>query len=463
MRRWSTLALLAMLAASACAPRGVPPRPVPEPDPPPADTIVVPADTLEPPAIPPAPPAAPAPREEVRRPPPQPRAQPLPPLKRADQEARVLWITRFDYRTASGIALIMEKAHRAGFNIVYFQVRGTADAFYRSGIEPCAVSLCGALGGSPSFDPLDVAVREAHARGLQIHAWVNALAGFAANTPAACGMLRDSPPGRPMHILRRNPEFAMVGRDGRRMPCPNGEEYIWLSPAYAEVRTQLARVSADIARRYRVDGIHLDRIRFPDAAWSHDPRSLALFGRSPSSDPQGWSEFRRMLINLTVRETFDSITAVRPSLALSAAVWGVYDDRWQWRASRGVAQYAQDPLAWAIDGYLDVAAPMTYFRVAERYCAYADWACLLDDHLERIQKVARRHLYIGVDASKGAEEIRRQVLLARERGAMGIAVYSYGQVERAGAWPVLRELFARPAEVPPMPWKSNAAREVSGQ
>jgi uncharacterized lipoprotein YddW (UPF0748 family) len=372
-------------------------------------------------------------------------------------EGRALWVTRFDYDSPARIAQIMEKARQAHFNIVYFQVRGTADALYLSSLEPCSVTLCGLLGGSPRYDPLAVAVREAHARGLQLHAWVNALSGFAANTPAACAMLRDSPPGQPRHLLRRHPEFAMIDQGGRPMPCPNPQEYIWLSPAHPDVRTQLARVAADIARRYAIDGLHLDRIRYPGTAWSYDERSLATFGRAPASDPAGWSDFRRGLINLTVRETYDSLVAVRPTLTLSAAVWGIYEDKWRWRSSRGYAQYQQDPLAWAADGYLDVAAPMTYYRIHARYCGFADWACLLDDHVERIQDAGRRHVYIGIDASKGAAEVLRQVELGRRRGVAGFAVYSYGQVERARGWETLRQAFATPAAVPLMPWKDAAA------
>ncbi len=63
----------------------------------------------------------------------------------------------------------MERAALAHFNVIYFQVRGAADALYRSNIEPCAVVLCGHLGGTPSWDPLEVAVREAHARGIELH------------------------------------------------------------------------------------------------------------------------------------------------------------------------------------------------------------------------------------------------------------------------------------------------------
>ncbi|HZJ00224.1 MAG TPA: family 10 glycosylhydrolase, partial [Gemmatimonadaceae bacterium] len=95
-------------------------------------------------------------------------------------EARALWVTRFDYDSEAKIARIMETAARAHFNIIYFQARAAGDAYYRSSIEPCAQLLCGKLGGTPTYDPLEVAVREGHRRGLQVHAYLNALTGRAA-------------------------------------------------------------------------------------------------------------------------------------------------------------------------------------------------------------------------------------------------------------------------------------------
>ena len=92
-------------------------------------------------------------------------------------EARALWVTRFDYDSEAKIARIMEIAAAAHFNIIYFQARAASDAYYRSSIEPCAAILCGKLGGTPSYDPLEVAVREGHKRGLQVHAYLNALTG----------------------------------------------------------------------------------------------------------------------------------------------------------------------------------------------------------------------------------------------------------------------------------------------
>src|SRR5205085_11926092 len=61
------------------------------------------------------------------------------PLVRSDTiEARALWVSRFEYSSAASIAAIMTDAKLANFNIVYLQVRGVADALYRSALEPCS-------------------------------------------------------------------------------------------------------------------------------------------------------------------------------------------------------------------------------------------------------------------------------------------------------------------------------------
>src|SRR5512138_3732832 len=169
------------------------------------------------------------------------------PLAAQMVEARALWVTRFDYDSEAKIARIMEIASRAHFNIIYFQARASADAYYRSSIEPCAVILCGKLGGTPSYDPLEIAVREGHKRGLQVHAYLNALTAWPAGIEGQCAPLPQPDSGNPRHILLDHPEWVMSDRNGRRLPCPNGEEYIWLSPSFPEVRTRLAQVAADIA------------------------------------------------------------------------------------------------------------------------------------------------------------------------------------------------------------------------
>jgi uncharacterized lipoprotein YddW (UPF0748 family) len=376
-------------------------------------------------------------------------------------EGRALWVNRFEYETADDIARIMERAAAANFNLVYFQVRGAADAWYRSAIEPCAVGLCGRLGGEPPFDPLAVAVEEGTKRGLEVHAWLNALAAWSSGSEESCALLTQPAGEKPRHLLLQHPSWAVIDRGGEPLTCPNQEEYVYFSPSHTKVRTQLAAVAADIATRYGVRGIHLDRIRLPGKNWSYDEASLKAFGRDPAADAAAWDDFRRGQVNEVVKATFTAMVKVDPTLVLSASVWELYRDRWDWGAVGGYEGYFQDPRAWATGGYLDVAVPMTYDPITDERCARADWDCLVDDHTAGIQEATGRHVYAGIAVWNGEDQIRRAIEIGRKRGVAGFSLYSFSQIEQRNLWSFLADgPFKERAEIPALPWKT--ARRAIG-
>ena len=70
---------------------------------------------------------------------------------------------------------ILDEIELYGYNTVFLQVRPECDALYPSTIEPWSYALTGAQGTAPSplWDPLQFAIDESHARGLDLHAWLN--------------------------------------------------------------------------------------------------------------------------------------------------------------------------------------------------------------------------------------------------------------------------------------------------
>ena len=85
------------------------------------------------------------------------------------EEVRGLWVVRSTMTSAREVRDMVETAHTAGFNTILVQIRGRADAFYDSRLEPRAESVT----DGPDFDPLGDAIRRAHAHGIAVHAWVN--------------------------------------------------------------------------------------------------------------------------------------------------------------------------------------------------------------------------------------------------------------------------------------------------
>ncbi|MDH5642960.1 MAG: hypothetical protein OEY63_02075, partial [Gemmatimonadota bacterium] len=82
-----------------------------------------------------------------------------------ENEVRALWVVRQTLTHPDSIIAMVSRADQAGFNTLIVQVRGRGDAYYDGGWEPRAESL-----DSLDFDPLELTIREAHLRGLEVHA-----------------------------------------------------------------------------------------------------------------------------------------------------------------------------------------------------------------------------------------------------------------------------------------------------
>ena len=115
---------------------------------------------------------------------------------------------------------LLDRAAALGLNAVLLQVRPAGDALYASKIEPWSEYLTGKQGlpPAPLWDPLQFAVEQAHARGLELHAWFNP---YRAKDPSARGPLAAS------HIARRHPE--LVKKYGKQL---------WMDPGEPAVRAQ---------------------------------------------------------------------------------------------------------------------------------------------------------------------------------------------------------------------------------
>jgi uncharacterized lipoprotein YddW (UPF0748 family) len=343
-------------------------------------------------------------------------------------ETRALWVSRFEYATAQDVRTAMQRAADAGFNVVYLQVRGRADAFYRSSLEPWAANLTGTLGKDPGWDPLGVAVEEGKKRGISVHAWINAFTGWAGSTPP--------PVSVPLHAFLEHPDWAMVRSDGTVMPYVSNDSR-WLTPGHPGVRTRLARVAADIVRNYGVGGIHLDFIRYPSTDYSYDAPSLAAWDSAKAKEPGlGFDEMRRRLVTRAVSETRDSMRAASPRAELSAAVWGIYQNTRGWsNVTTGYATIFQDARAWDQLGIIDVLAPMVYWTITPTYGDRLDYAWLADDHAAGVKTTLLVGLSVpGMDGTALAHHIER----ARMAGAEGTAVFSYSALNDASLWTALK-------------------------
>jgi len=313
----------------------------------------------------------------------------------ADTSAQELpcgvWVVRNALHSRSEWDLALANVERLGCRRVYLQVSGRWDAYYPSAVFPAP-----AAAPQGWDDPLSLALEEAHARGLEVHAWVNALLAWSA----------PEPPPDPVHVFRRRPDWFVTGPGGRSMRALSraeldrmgltGEGW-FLDPARPGVRTELRRFLLELATRYAVDGVHLDYIRYP-SAWK---------------PPGGEQEVTRLveLIGADLR-------AVRPGMVLSAAVMP--------RPEEALRSFGQDWETWLARGLVDEVVPMVYrdtpngvVGMVQAYPA----------------SVPRERVWVGVridrlDPSEYREATRR---LAGD-GVAGAVLFSHNLIEEEPAW-----------------------------
>jgi uncharacterized lipoprotein YddW (UPF0748 family) len=355
-------------------------------------------------------------------------------------EVRALWVTRWDYRTAADVRVIAERAASANFNALFFQVRGTADAYYNSQIEPWAARLSGGtLGQNPGWDPLAVAVDEGHARGLEVHAWINVYPAWLGETPP--------PPADPEPMwLRFNrlfgEDWVVWNRD--QQPMQLNKEYLWSNPGYWAVQEHIAAVGCDIAAHYLIDGLHLDNVRYPGWEYSRDPVTLAAVEQAQTADPTiDRKEWQRQQIDALVAYLHRSISRLKPGLPLSAAVWPVYRNTWDWwTAGDGYEGFCQDSIGWVDAGSAQLICPMFY--LSSITADDARYEALLGDFVTR---AGGEHVAAGITTSyDDFATIARRIDQARQAEAAGQALFSYGLINQHGYWDALRSgPYATPA------------------
>jgi uncharacterized lipoprotein YddW (UPF0748 family) len=263
-------------------------------------------------------------------------------------EVRAVWVDAFHagIKTREQVDKLIADALRANLNTLIVQVRKRGDAYFSRSREPRANDPD--LAPEP-YDPLDYVVAQAHAAGLEVHAWLNIF-----NVGTSSRVWR---------------EHATDWGSRRPGGNPAGG---YLDPGHPDAAAYTQQVLLNLVRDYDVDGIHMDYVRYPEGGdWGYNPTSVARFdlaygreGVPAPSDPE-WSQWRRDQVTSFVRDFYGNATELKPALKVSAALIafgaGPTTDQ-EWQRSRTYGEVYQDWKGWLEEGILDLGAVMNYDR-----------------------------------------------------------------------------------------------------
>jgi uncharacterized lipoprotein YddW (UPF0748 family) len=347
------------------------------------------------------------------------------------REVRGVWVVRTDLTSPQAVTRVVAQAKGNGLNTLFVQCRGRGDAYYADGLEPRAQPLEKA---PPGFDPLARAVEEGHAAGLKVHAWVNSCYVWSEKT---------APKSRE-HLVNAHRDWLAVDRNGRR--CGVGDAEVFICPSHPDARAHLVGICQDVARRYALDGIQLDYIRYANANLCFCGGCLKRFEEYlvPKTTPERiaaarsggrlglvrafyghWGQFRRDQITTLVREIREAVKGERPGIQLTAAVipWGRFPG--DFRLSQAYNAVGQDWYGWIRAGLVDAVCPMTY---QPGLAGFKGW----------VDGVQRDHPGFPVWYGIGAylfppQSAAQKVAAVRRAGGRGWVLFSYTAVTKGGA------------------------------
>jgi uncharacterized lipoprotein YddW (UPF0748 family) len=332
-------------------------------------------------------------------------------------EVRGFWVDTFNttLNNHADVIAVVDRATAANANTIFAQVRRRGDSWYLSSLEP----LADRTPIQPGFDPLQDLIIEAHARGLEVHAFViaNAIWNRAPNL---------FPPTDPNHVFNRhsgydpatntiiqNPDNwltrtlipdgtpgASIALQGHRI----GSDF-WIDPGHPDAASYTVEVLMHLVRNYDIDGLHLDRIRYPEISIAgqtpatgtsigYNATSIARFQRRygvpsdappPTQNDPRWSQWRRDQVTNLVRRIYLDAVAIRPRIKLSGALIAFGSGPTTeagWLSAEAYWRVYQDWRAWTDEGILDVAIPMIYQRdhLASGRTAFDRWNDWVRNH-----------------------------------------------------------------------------------
>ena len=360
-------------------------------------------------------------------------------------ELRLAAITVFDpVDDVGAIAVLVDQLADLHYNAVAIHTRYRGDATYFP--NRFDATYPNAEPRSPQAGDVDVLeefTTRAHDAGMQVYAYVNThLVTDGADAVAP-----------PAHVVNTHPDWRTWAYNGGvptvQTTLEDGEG-LWLEPSLPAVREYLADIVGDIALNYAIDGVILDRIRYPQTSFT---RENADFGYHPDAidafneeyDEQGipdpydpnWIEFRQIAITDTVDAIYDRLREIDEQLVLLAYPIGRFDDAIDFN-------YQNWP-QWLRGRHIDGVLPQIYTsdnllftdRLAQHAMAYGG---------DRLLGVTLNSFFAGID-------VAGQIELARAAGFDGSSPFRHGTMGPLGYLDDLELAWDGVAEPPAMPWK----------
>lgn len=279
------------------------------------------------------------------------------------------------------------------------------------------------------FDVLQAYITEAHARGIKLYAWVeDFLAG--------------------QNVAQKKPEWMIESRQGDRyFKDSSGTKYYYLNPALPEVRDFISGMYKELVKKYDIDGIQFDYMRYPESGdysndFGYDSYTRQLFKNYAGTDPisltvedelwQDWCDFRAGIINSFAYRIISEVKSIKPDVQTSADVWPDYD--------KTIIDTFQNPKDWTSQDYINTIIPMSYYLYEQPVA----------EDINKTLAFAKGHAQVNVGLATTTKPdtkiLLRQIAAARAASANGVGIFELQSLFSGGYDSALKlGVFRHPA------------------
>jgi uncharacterized lipoprotein YddW (UPF0748 family) len=236
-------------------------------------------------------------------------------LPTAANEVRATWLARDSLTSKDALAMALSRAASNNFNVVYVNAWSRGYPLWCSQVFSNETGLL----IDPAFISRDIlaeAVAEGHRNGLQVMAWFEYgfVGGWTGYFPGTSGKGK---------IFDAHPDWVAQQQDGTEI---DGSSFYWMAHTRPEVQAFLINLAREVVSNYDLDGIELDRIRYPSLAYGYDNYTKSLHatqngGQNPPANTSSgsWIRWRADRLNEFHATAYDAIKALQPQFIVANA------------------------------------------------------------------------------------------------------------------------------------------------
>ncbi len=313
----------------------------------------------------------------------------------SDEEFRAVWISYLEFKSGgytekefrNHIETMFNEVCERNMNAVVVHVRPFGDAMYESDYFPWSRYVSGKQGKDPGFDPLEIMVEEAHARGLEFHAWLNPYRVTSGSTDVKT-LSTDNPARKYRTDSSKTNDRYVLTYSGS----------LYYNPSVKQVQTLITNGIKEIVNNYDVDGIHFDDYFYPSLGKNFtsnfDAPEYESYKKKQIAQNKEYlsiADWRRENINTLVKNVYSSIKKINPDVVFGISPGGFMD------ALKADDKYYVDFETWlGHDGYIDYLCPQLYWSNDHSIYPYND---ILNRFLD-VPKNPDVKFYVGIAAYK---------------------------------------------------------------